>query len=485
MAKRGSITLFLALMLSILMSLVCAGIESVRMASARAQILSSLDIGLYSLFGQYDKQLFEKYSLLFLDGSCGRNELNMAQVYDNMETYIKPVLMQNSQILLLEQGGFAGYRLATDEGGEVFYHQVVQYMKDTLGSQGAQLLLARMRDRKEETRRAEERGQQAEQGNSMSNYESEMSEASRNSQAEQERRKEQGIVDQSFASAQPAVNPISVIKRIRRMGILELVLPLNRGVSDGSTEKKTLISGRKLERGMPMIPSVKTDNSYTSQVLFQQYLLDKLGNYQRPGEGSLRYQIEYVINGKDGDLANLKATANKLLLIREGVNLAHLVSDSQKRLQAEILSLSIASGFLVPPAAAVIEGALLLCWSFGESVLDVRELFHGGKVPLVKKASDWQLSLENLPNLLESLDSSRRGTSDGMSYEDYLQILLLSLNKAVKLYRGMDMIELAVRAATGRQSFRLDLCIEAAEAFVKVRANRKKELTAVRQYCYD
>ena len=53
--KKGSITIFLALILSLVLSLVCASIESVRMAAARTQILNSMDIGLYSLFGQYDR----------------------------------------------------------------------------------------------------------------------------------------------------------------------------------------------------------------------------------------------------------------------------------------------------------------------------------------------------------------------------------------------------------------------------------------------
>ena len=48
--RRGSITVFLALVLSLMLSLVSAGLQSVRNASARTQILNSLDIGLYSLF---------------------------------------------------------------------------------------------------------------------------------------------------------------------------------------------------------------------------------------------------------------------------------------------------------------------------------------------------------------------------------------------------------------------------------------------------
>lgn len=63
--KRGSITIFLALILSLLLSLVCTSIESVRMAAARTQILNSMDIGLYSLFGQYDRILLKDYDLFF------------------------------------------------------------------------------------------------------------------------------------------------------------------------------------------------------------------------------------------------------------------------------------------------------------------------------------------------------------------------------------------------------------------------------------
>lgn len=132
--RRGSITVFLALTLSLILSLVCAGLQSVRTASARTQILSSMDIGLYSLFGQYDRTLLEDYDLFFLNASGNGESPDLASVYDNLESYMKPVLRQNGQKLSLAQGGFTGYRLATDEGGEVFFRQAVKYMKDTLGA---------------------------------------------------------------------------------------------------------------------------------------------------------------------------------------------------------------------------------------------------------------------------------------------------------------------------------------------------------------
>ena len=253
--ERGSITLFLALILSLLLSLVCTSIESVRMASARTQILNSMDIGLYSVFGQYDRKLLEEYDLFVLDGSMGGGQLNLAKICDNLESYMKPVLKQNSQKLELHQSGLTGYRLLTDECGEVFYQQIVQYMQETLGSQGVQLLLNKMSDRERKTEEADLKAKQAETGGSIDRYDSEMNQASQKSrQAAQEaenRQQQEGQISTQPAPTQPqADNPISIIKRIMKMGILELVLPPGREISTRIVSKDTMVSGRQLQQGM-------------------------------------------------------------------------------------------------------------------------------------------------------------------------------------------------------------------------------------------
>lgn len=499
MKRKGSITIFLTLTLSLMLSLICTSLESVRMAAARTQILSSLDIGLYSLFGQYDRVLLNEYDLFLLDGSGTGEGLGLSRLYDSMESYIEPVLKQNSQKLSLVQGGFTGYRLATDEDGEAFYQQVVRYMKETLGFQGIQLLMDRMRDREQKTIEAEQNGTRAENSGSLESYETEMNAASKNSEEAKKQQQQQnaghgasgkfssGSEESPFSSSseKKVINPITIIRRIRKMGILDLVLPPGKGLSGKEVRKNTLLSGRTLEKGLDMAEKLPKDTSYASQILFQQYLMEKLGNFRNPSAHGLSYEMEYVLAGKDNDIDNLKAAANKLLIIREGINFAHLLADPVKHGQAAGLAAVIASSFLVPPAASVIEGALLVCWAFAESILDVRELLDGGKVPLAKTASTWQLSLENLPNLLNRLDSCRKGVSDGMSYEDYLQVMLMTKSKIQKLKLGMDMVELGIRSGPEREAFRLDSCITAIEASVDVKANRRKVFTATRQYCYD
>lgn len=502
MIRKGSITIFLTLVLSLLIALVCSSIESARMAAARSQILNSLDIGLYSLFGQYDKTLLEKYDVFLLDASCGGGNLKMATIYNHMESYIKPLLQQNSQKLSLVQGGFTGYRLATDEEGEVFYQQVVDYMRETLGIQGVQRLLENMQERERQTKEAERTGKDAEENHSLEVYQAEMDVAAQKSQAAREQLEAQQnsqeangtFSDGNGSSASqgsvnlpeaPTVNPITEIQKVKKMGILDLVIPASQQLSGGTVERSHILSGRTLQKGMGLSGTIQKDTSYTSGILFQQYLMDKLGNYRSPASGALQYQIEYLFSGKNSDLENLKAVASRLLLIREGINFAHLLSDSTKRMQAEALAAAIAAAFLVPPATVIIEGALLLCWSFAESILDVRGLFAGGKVPLVKSAATWQLSLEKLPYLLSGLDSERKNAENGVSYEDYLQILLMMQNRQQKLSRGMDMVELSVRSEEGKENFCLDSCITELEAVIDVKANEKKTFTVVRAYAYE
>lgn len=485
MARRGSITVFLSLMLSLMVSLVCASITSVRMAAARVQILNGMDIGLYSLFGQYDRKLLEDYDLFVLDGSGGGGELKLAAVYDNLISYMEPVLKQNSQKLSLKGGGFTGYRLLTDENGKAFYQQIVNYMKETLGSQGIQLLLGKMQERENKVKNAEEEGRRAEAGGSLESYDTAVKQAEQASKEAAAEKENSGEAPVQPPAAQPAENPIAVIRRIMKMGILELVIPSGNEISSKETDTRGLVSGRALQTGLPIPDGLENDDSYTAKLLFQQYLMGRLGNFRKPSGGGLAYQMEYILSGKSEDMNNLKAVAKKLLLVREGVNFACLAADSTKRAQAEALALAIASGFLIPPAASAITAALLFCWSFAESILDVRELFDGGKVPLVKTGADWQLSLENLPHLLEGLDSVRRSSENGMSYEDYLQIFLMAVGKEKKVMRAMDMVELSVRTTGEKPDFRLDSCITSIEASADVEANRMKVFTVTRQYCYE
>lgn len=481
--RRGSITVFFALVLSIVIVLICTSIESVKMMCARTQIANSADVGMYSLFAQYDKYLLEHYDLFYVDASYGTGELRMSQVYRTVEDYMDPILEQNYLDLSICSGGITSFGLATDDHGQPFYGQVVSYMRDTLGIQGVQLLLDKIQENTGEVEEQQEMRRQAEDGNSMADYDDEMARAGNESAQAEAQLPDGGAADVPEVSAE---NPIDTIREIQKMGILELVVSDPASLSEREIETGDLVSHRELERGMGVLAGDLLQNSAADQALFQEYIMQKCGTYAHPSKGSgLKYQAEYIIGQSGSDKENLKKTANRLLLIREGVNFAHLYTDPGKRSQSAALAAAIASGFLVPPAAGVIEMVILLCWSFAESVLDVKALFDGSRVPLLKNVQNWNLSLENLPNLLGELTVQRSGGDErGLNYEDYLRALLFLESTDSKIMGSMDMIEADIRNQPGRENFRMDCCLDAMEVEIDVRVNHTRTYTVLHQYGY-
>lgn len=483
--RKGSITVFLAFLLSLSTALICTELTSVKLAASRAQISGAMDIGLYSLFAQYDKSLLDEYELFYLDGGFGSSELHMGKAYDILTDYMEPVLQQNFTELELERGGWSGYELATDEGGASFYRQASEAAKLLLESQGISLLLSKVEEQAGEMQRQEAVQESQRKEEVLAQYEKEIEKGAESS-LEGENTGVQDFQNENvpIPVISPQENPIEVIKRIQKMGILELVLENPSQVSEKEADKGSFVSLRSRNQGMPM--SREGGEMHAGQdLLFQEYLLQKCGNYRSPGKGSLAYQTEYILFGRDSDLENLKKTVNRLLLLREGANLMHLYTDPVKGSQASAWAAGIASALLLPMAEPVIRLAILSCWAFGESILDVRELMAGGKIALVKDSESWQLSIEKLPHLLECLDSERKDQEKGLSYEDYLRVLLFLRGKEEKISRGMDMVECGMRAMEGKENFRLDCCIAAAEVSVDVKAGVYKTYTAVRAYTYE
>ena len=64
---KGAITVLLSLILLMVLSLFFGLLESARMQTARAQLLVNADLGVFSLFAEYDRNLLEDYEVFFFD----------------------------------------------------------------------------------------------------------------------------------------------------------------------------------------------------------------------------------------------------------------------------------------------------------------------------------------------------------------------------------------------------------------------------------
>ena len=68
----------------------------------------------------------------------------------------------------------------------------------------------------------------------------------------------------------------------------------------------------------------------------------------------------------------------------------------------------------VPVAGEVIKLLIMACWSAAEAVVDCAGLAEGGKVPLIKSKSSWNLSMDDLQDIAKggkrAADSAASGT---------------------------------------------------------------------------
>ena len=184
---------------------------------------------------------------------------------------------------------------------------------------------------------------------------------------------------------------------------------------------------------------------------------------------SLDYQIEYLIAGKEADGDNLRAIANRLCALREVANTIYLYADEVKCAEAEVLAAGLAALCFLPELTEVFKHTLLLGWAYAESVHDVKVLLAGGKVSLLKDDASWYYDLETALSLGEKGEENVNG-SPGLSYEDYLRILMCFTDLDTLTARAMNMVEADIRLSEGNEYFRLDACYDRLEVCINVKS---------------
>lgn len=482
--KKGSITVFFALVLSIVIVLIGMCIESVKIMCARTQIANSADVGMYSLFAQYDSYLLKRYNLFYIDASYGADSLRLSKAYRTVEEYMEPILNQNYLDLSIVSGGVTGFVLATDCNGQPFRDQAVAYMRGMPGSQGIHFLVNAMLKNVQEIEKGQEMRQWMQVENIMEKYEREIAWAGNESAQAELYLQDMEIADRPNIAVE---NPIDIMREAQKRDILELVISGFAELSNREINIERLVSHRNLQQGMGALCPATSESEIMDKALFQEYIMYNCGTYAAPSSGNgLRYQVEYILGKSSNDKDNLKKVTEQLMAIREGINMAFLYTDPEKREQSLELARAIADSFLVPPEESVIEEALLLCWAFGESVWDVKTLLDGGRVSLLKTPQNWNLPLQDVPRFLQEISMEQFvGADQGMNYADYLRALLFLELEDSKVMGVMDMIEADIQSQQGRDNFRMDCCLESMEVEVDVRVNQFKTYTVQHQYGYN
>jgi hypothetical protein len=250
------------------------------------------------------------------------------------------------------------------------------------------------------------------------------------------------------------------------------------GLPSKGKSVRTIDMGQILESGIPNPSEIRKSSEET--FLTNEYILHRFWHHKRGAQERDTFfvnEVEYILIGSYNDRENYSGVRNQLFIMRTGLNLSHIYSDSNKRSEIATLAEVLTPG----PAAILTQAVIAGIWSAAEAENDLRRLEDGKKVPLVKSTEHWALSIENavrpdakqeiveLKETLEkngeqqnlelgkSLHSKKKSSGyiepqnkGGFEYEDYLRILLYLEDREIKLLRCLDLIQINLKGSYHR-----------------------------------
>lgn len=474
--RAGYLTVYLTLCLTLILSLYLVLIDGARRNGAGLEAVCAAEAGLQSIMAEYHRELFEQYNLFAIDSSYGTSVCGRKNTEAHLMEYIKTNLCVEDVFLAdflyrdffglhADDAELTRVSILTDGEGAVFRERAIEAVKDDVGLH----LLEEL-----------EEWIQVIEVNGLETSVPEKEKREVDERIEEFNGMEIQISDEESTYVE-IENPTLQLEEKRHLGILKLVT--DKELSEKVIDTEGLIQNRmdqgNISHGNMELPDC---NDLLSRFFFQEYLLRYMGAFENVKEGdALQYQIEYLIAGKDGDIDNLRSIANRISILREAANAAYLLADKEKRLEIQGAATLVGGAFALPELIPLVETAILLGWAYAESIYDVKSLFSGGKIPLMKDKDSWHYSLENaLKGELQDEGQEDRG----LAYKDYLRIFMMLTDLDLLTARAMNMVEADIRMTDGNRNFRLDACYDKLEVSVGISSSFGYKFVIERERTY-
>lgn len=436
--KKAEITAFLSIVFVLLVSFVLGILEVCVIQTSKSMSRLTADRAVFSVFGGYQSELFGDYHVFALDGSYGSGSFSEDALAGRLHYYGSPEISHE----------ITGIQYLTDNGGQAFREQVLEYMEAKYGISLIREFTGLTQQWEDESIRGEEMEQEekaaaAEIGLFMG--------------------EDAGQMEQEAGG-----DPFTCLEQIEKTGVISLVMPEDMALSGLRIRPEEQTSGRSLRTGYGSLPQRQGTDGLEERLLFNEYILMNFSNAagqtdESSGSGQTRtlaYETEYILSGKPSDKENLESVLLKIFFIRMAANYLYLQGDSGKQAEAAVLAGVIAAVLMVPEAVEGIQQLILLAWAAGESVVDIRTLLSGKRAALIKNAETWRLPLSSLLTLGSSAEQlSADDAKGGISYEDYLRMFLFLGNTEELTMRTLDRVEENLSAEHGMDQIKADQCI--------------------------
>lgn len=481
--KKAEITAFLSMVFVLLVSFVLGMLEiSVIQTSGNMSRLA-VDRAVFSIFGEYQSQMFQDYHIFAIDGSYGTGEFSEENLADRMH-YYGTAGMEHE---------ITGIQYLTDDSGQAFREQVLEYMETKYGISLVQDFTGLTAKWEEESIQGDEmeekqqgimeevqdiRQSAADAAAGITDVTDTGNNTGNNAGNEKETVSEMPSVSSGGENTDVDIidgDPFTCLEQIEKSGILSVVMPEQMELSGLQVDLQAQASNRELTAGRGTFPKRQGTDGIEERLLFNEYILMNFSNAAQYGaqngtdtsdtydverERSLAYETEYILEGKASDKENLESVLMKIFLIRMALNYVYLMGDSAKQAEVTALSVAVTTVLLIPEAAEVVKQLILLAWSAGESVVDIRTLLSGKRAALVKSSDNWQLPLSGL--LTFGSGSQIRDGEDvpgGITYEEYLRAFLFLKGTDDITMRTIDRMEENLAMEHGMDHIRADQCV--------------------------
>lgn len=484
--KDAYLTVYVSLIFGIVLSLIMALIEGATIGTARVQSEMTADLGLDSVFAEYNRELLNQYDMFFIDDSYCTANGGIGKIESHLSSYINcnadptidcsfpghtNFLRLTNPYLEIESVSFA-----TDNKGEVWKAQAVEYMKATCGLSALDKIKNELKTVNDESL-------------ATRNIFDEISASRKNFDETVDEQEEIVETDQKTDGGFSYTDIVDILDSIKGSGILNLVTNTSK-LSGGTINRKEYIKYRQengnINKGAGLHDGVESPDGLDDELFYNEYILKKFGYFNSQKDvGPLKYEVEYILYGKESDISNLRECASKLLQVRMVSNFIYLNKDTAKKAETGAVALAITALLGIPQAEKVLQQIILGVWAYAESVVDIRCLFDGGKVPLLKQSKDWTLGLSGILNGAFKSFAKDTSKTTGLSYKDYLRIFLALSNKEDKLLRSLDMVEMDIRQTKGNENFRIDQCVDYMKVNFGFRDARGHEFVFTRMKCYE
>ncbi len=468
---KGQITVFLALTSLLILALICTTLEGARIAAVRYTAGLALRSAMDSVFAAFDGPSLDRYGLL-LRRSGGFSDPWEDDAAEYAAKYLDPgqgAPTENADLIRLT--GLSVEALdtvcVTEDNGAVFADAVLSYMK----SAGIAVMLREVLERLGiydeeggiafgETLSGFLKNKGLEPGSLLKDFDSIKEQAEKlKEQAEEADIPETEALpkteEEKSAQTDSLLEYLDKWEAVREEGPIALVLG-DRKMSALDWYDQPLPSGLPTRKKNAHAGTGSADFSIDEKFLLTEYVFRTMSCFTAPLPGGHQYEAEYLITGRLAEADALKETASTLLLIRTGLDLAYLLTDTDRQLEAEAAAEILMTALQLPLLAPAVKWILLVLWAAAEAVSDVKLLLDGKKVVLWKSKGSWRTDFLSLGT------ETAAPAAAGLNYEDHLRFLLYLTDGEVLSYRMMDVIQTRIRAEEG--DFLLCRCMVEAKA---------------------